>query len=446
MAVNNNTIMQKAWLQGTNDFQQRIPMPTQQNMQEVVDALFDPMNRMYYNQFIDSFINRIGNTIVRNTRWENKLRAFKGSNTMYGNTIQEIAPKWIKAHSYQDDDETLLKLNRPEAAAWYHSVSRQDRYDISIVDAELRRAFVDEYGLNNFISSIISVPQSSDNYDEYLCMKQLIAIYEDEWGFFKVSSPAVTDVDSGKELLTKIRTYAGKMQFPSTLYNAAAITDIPVFANEDELILITTPEVEAALDVQTLASVFNLDKADLKYRKVIIDEFPISGAQALLTTKDWFVVSDVVYQTTSFYNPKTLATNYYLHHHEIVSCSPFVPAILFTTSEGSTVSSIVQTVQSLDLAAEKETAKPGDKIQLTVTLKGTVTGGDIPVAPNAATYHIESTGELNSRTYVDRNGVLHIQKSGLEATETITVNAESTYINPSGDTGTYSDSVTITIE
>lgn len=448
MAVDNNTIMEKAWLQATNDFQQRVPNPTQAGMQATIDYLFDPMNRMYLNQFIDTLVNRIGRTIVRRKRWENRLRAFKGDTMRYGSTIQEIAPKWIKAHSYMDDDETLLKLQRPEAAAWYHSVNRQDRYDISIVDMELRRAFTEEYGLNEFISAIMEVPYNSDAYDEYLCMRQLIATYENTWGFFKVQVDAVSDEASGKAFLTKARMFAGKLGFPSTLYNAEPIKDIPVFANADELVLITTPEVDASLDVNTLASVFHLDKADLKYRKVIIDEFPIPNAQAILTTKDWFVVHDIVYETTSFYNPQTLATSYYLHHHEIVSCSPFVPAILFTTDAGTDVSKVVQTVTGLNLTADKSKAKPGDTVQLTPKLQGTIAGGDgaIEVAPDAVTYELGGTATLNGKTYVDRSNVLHIQKTGLTAAETIIVTATSTYVNPSGATTAYTKAATITIE
>ena len=52
---------------------------------------------------------------------------------------------------------------------------------------------------------------------------------------------------------------------------------------------------------------------------------------------------------------------------------------------------------------------------------------------------------LNSRTYVDANGILHVQKSGLEDNDVITVTAYSSYINPSGATTEYSASDTITI-
>lgn len=458
MATNNSTIMAKAWLAGTNDFQQRIPNPDQATMQATIDALYDPMNRQYFNQFIDILINRIGRTIVRNKRWENKLRAFKSDNLRYGSTIQEIAPKWIKAHSYVDDAEDVFKMYRPEAQAWYHTINRQDKYPISINYDELRQAFTDEYGLNELINSIMVVPQNSDAYDEYLSMRQLIAFYENTWGFYKVHTEAITDEASGKAFLTKARALAKRLTFPSTLYNAQIEMDIPVFAEESELVLITTPEVEAALDVEALSAVFNLDKAELKYRTVIIDEFPIPNAQALLTTADWFVVHDVVYETTSIYNPATLGNNYWLHHWEIISCSPFVPAVLFTTDASTTVPVATQTVSGITLSAAKTTGVlPGEEVQLTVNLTGSIspeTDG-IEVAPDAATYELSASHtagsnttavELNSRTYVDRLGVLHIQKTGLETGDKISVKATAAYVNPSGTTSTYTSSaVTITI-
>lgn len=445
MAVNNNTIMAKAWLQGSNDFQHRITQPTQGSMAQTIADLESPMNKNLWNEFVDQLVNRIGQTIVRTSRWENRLAAFKGETLRYGSTIQEVAPKWIKAHSYLDSDDTLLKLARPEAQSWFHTINRQDRYDISINDIELRRAFVDDYGLNNFINSVLAVPQNCDSYDEYLCMRQLVALYEEKFGFFKIHlDKAPTDEESGKTFLRLVRTYAEKMTFPSTLYNAAVVEDIPVFATPDELILITTPETDAAVDVETLASVFHLDKADLKYKKVILDEFPIPDAVAILTTRDWFVAHDVVFETTSFYNPQTLSTNYYLHHHEIISCSPFVPAIMFTTGEGSTVNAIKQDVSagvgSLSITSDNpEGIEIGGTLQLMTKLNGTVTKNSdgVGVAPDSVTWHIEvDQGELNSRTYVDRNGLLHLQKSGIEVGAKLALVATSTYTNPGGTTDT----------
>lgn len=451
MAVTNNTIMAKAWLAGTSDFQQRIPDPTISGVKATMDALFAPMNNQYYNQFLDILVNRIGFTYVRQQSYKNPLSVFKGTKLTYGATIQEIAPKWIRAHSYEDDSETLLKLHRPEAEVWYHSQNRRDQYPISVNADELRTAFTEETGLNKLIASIMTVPQNSDEYDEFNIMKQLIAEYESRWGFYKEHLSAMpTDEASGKEFLTKLQTLGGKVQFPSARYSG---TSIPVFAKPEELVLITTPEAQAGLNVNTLASLFNVELANVKYRVVLVDEFPIAGAVALLTTEDFFVCSDTLYSTTSFWNPQTLSTTYFLNHWGIYSVSPFVPAILFTTDDATVTPTITQTVSGITLEAEKDAMKAGESQQLTVKLQGTISPEtpDIFVAPNAATYEVvakTSDGnpiDLNARTRVDVYGVLHVQKTGLKAGDVLTVEATSAYTNPSGKTVGYTATKEITI-
>lgn len=452
MAVNNSTILAKAWLAGTNDFQQRIPDPTVSGIKATMDALFQPMNGQFFNQFMDILINRIGFTYVRQQAYKNPLAVFKGTKLSYGSTIQEIAPKWIKAHSYDDQNETLLKLHRPEAEVWYHSQNRRDQYPISVNIDELRTAFTDETGLNKLVASVMTTPQNADEYDEYRIMLQLIAEYESRWGFYKhhlTSMP--TDEASGKELLTALQTYGGKLQFPSSLYSG---TEIPVFAKPDELVLITTPEAQAGLNVNTLAGLFNVDLAQVKYRVVLVDEFPIAGAVALLTTEDFFVCSDTLYSTTSFWNPQTLTTNYYLNHWGVYSVSPFVPAILFTTEDESTTTpTITQTVSGITLEAEKDTMKAGESQQLTVKLTGTINPEtpDVFVAPDAAIFEVVAKNAesepvaLNARTRVDSYGVLHVQRTGLKAGDVITVTATSAYTNPSGKTIGYTADKEITI-
>lgn len=451
MAVTNNTIMAKAWLSATNDFQQRVPDPTVSGIKATMDALFQPMNSMYYNQFMDILVNRIGFTYVRQQAYKNPLSVFKGTKLSYGSTIQEIAPKWIKAHSYDDENETLLKLHRPEAEAWYHSQNRRDQYSISVNVDELRTAFTEETGLNKLVASIMTTPQNADEYDEFTIMKQLIGEYEAKWGFYKHHlSAAPTDEATGKELLTALQTYGGKLQFPSSVYTG---TEIPVFAKPEELVLLVTPETQASLNVNTLAALFNVDLAKVRYRTVIIDEFPIPNAVALLTTEDFFVCSDTLYNTTSFWNPQTLTTNYYLNHWGVYSVSPFVPAILFTTDAATTTPTITQTVSGITLEAEKETMKAGESQQLTVKLTGTISPEtpDIFVAPNAATFTVvaKTSGnapvDLNSRTRVDQYGVLHTQKTGLKTGDVLTVTATAAYTNPSGETTPHTATKSITV-
>ena len=472
MATNNSTILEKVWLNASNDFQQRIPKPTQSSISKTVDALFDPMNRQYFNDFMQVLINRIAFTYVRGQRWENKLAVFKGQKINYGSTIQEIAPNWVRAHSYNVSDETLLKLNRPEAEVWYHSQNRQDRYDISVSYDDLRTAFVDEYGLNNFIAKVMEVPINSDEYDEYRIMLQLIAEYDNAFGFYKENISAINNEATAKAFLKTLKGLAGLLEFPSARYNAANV-DIPVFAKNSELVILMTPQTQASIDVDALMAAFNMEKGEIKQRIITVDEFPIPNVEALLTTEDFFVCHDTVYENTNFWNPQTLVNNYYLHHWGIYSVSPFVPAILFTTDTGTSIPVVTQNLSAITLTigdGNSPTVEPGGKIATSLALTGTLTtgtnvsydGDKIELAPNAATYEVsavrtttEGEGEsavtttesvqLNARTYVDKYGVLHVQKSGLESGDVITVVATCTYVNPSGATSVLTDDATVAV-
>lgn len=439
MAVNNTTIMARAWLEGTNDFQQRIPRPTQSNMAQVAEELFSPLNGNCYNYFQDFLVNRIAYTIAHGRVFNNPLKVFKQNKIDYGSSIQNVAYKWLKAHAYEDDIETLLKMNRPEGVAWYVSQNRRDRYDVTITHDELRTAFLDEYGLNNLAAKIVQLPSNSDEYDEFNIMKNLLAVYETNYGFTKHRlTAAPTNEATGKEFLTAVMADSGMMQFPSTNYNAINVEPIPTFVNMDELILIVTPQTNASIKVNTYAGLFNLSEAEVNARIVQVDYLPIPNAVAILTTREIFDVHDTLYEMKTFYNPQTLGTNYFLHHWGIYGLNPYVPAVLYTTNTATVDPTITENVTGLNITGAA-TAAAGDVVPLTFQLTGSVTPNDTPIElkPESVTANVTLTpGEddtesaLNSRTYLDSFGKLHIQRTGLKAGSTLTVNAVSTYVNP----------------
>ena len=392
MATNNYTILHDIWAKGTNDYQQRIPEPTQTNIDQTVGALLNPMNEVYFNQFIDALIMRIGTDYVHQQSFRNPLREFKKAQLLYGNTIQEIIPTWVRAHSYVDDAEDVFKMSRPDVRTWYHSQNRRDRYDITINDVELRTAFTEENGLNKLVASIMVTPTNSDEYDEYRIMMQLIAIYEQKFGFYKHAlSAAPYDKATGQEFLQVLREYADLLTFPSTTYNNGALPDIPIFVRPEECMLLITPKTKSVIDVYALAELFNIEKADMPYRIKVVDQFPLpdDDCVALLTSRDFFMCCDTVYKNTSQYNPKTLGTNYWLHHWGVYSVSPFVPAIMFTAGgESTTINVVEQTVTGMNLTPEDDEILAGDTMELKVALTGSL-NPDVPyltVAPDAATY------------------------------------------------------------
>lgn len=452
MAVLNSTILERAWLSGTNDYQQRIPNPSISSYAEHVAAIFEPMNNDLFNQFTGMLNGLIGTT-VESDLFENPLAVLKKPAVRFGNSERAVAFKYLQAHSYAPDTETLLHVEKPEIVEWFYSVGTPRRYEFSWSRYELERAFAsDGYGFDDMLTGMISQMYSSANYDEMNIMLQMFAEANQRFSalYNYNLSAAPTTESTAKELLTAIRAVAGRMKFPTTLYNHI---DVPVHENGDGLVLFITPEAMANLDVQALAYVFQLDKADIQYRIIEVPEFPIANVVAALCSEDFIYVRDIRNGIEPpFYNPENMTYKYYYHVAQLIGVNPAANCVLFSTNAGTNISTVTMSLTGAEFSPDSGTVEIGGELPLKFVLTGSVSGGagKIAVEPDSATYEVSAARSgsdipLNSRTYVDSYGILHVQKTGLEADDVITVTGTATYTNPSGSTTTYTDTFAATV-
>lgn len=455
MAVLNSTILEKVWLEGSNDFQQRIPDPTQADYASVVDALFAPYNNDLFNQF-SGLLNGLMGTFIESKTFYNPLKSLKKPAARFGNSERHVAVRYLKAHSYKADDETLLKLEKPEYREWFYSVTNPRRYEFSWSRYELQRVFAsDGYGFDDLLAATISQMISSDEYDEMQLMIQGFAEADYRWddtnhtALFRYGISAYPSTEAaGRELLAAIRHMAGRMKFPSVLYNHI---DVPVYESGDTLVLWVTPDVMAYLDVNALATVFQLDKADIQYRIIEIPEFPIPGVYAALTSEDFIYCRDVQYGIEPpFYNPANMTYKYYLHHAQIIGVNPCANCVLFGDFESTGVTQVDLTPDAMNIINGQAVIgyyTPLPKCFLGKLDGSDVIGTDFPFAykPDACNWEIvgikRQTGggdidiPLNSATFINGNW-LHIQKTGVQSGDIILLSPTPLYQNPSGSTPT----------
>lgn len=428
-------------------YQQRIPAATQGDITETVNNLLE--YRPMMNEFIDALVNRIGDVVIKSKVWSNPLAQFKRGMMQYGDTIEELATTLLQAKRYDPNKcyDDVFKCNPPDVMSNFHSINRQDMYELTINDMLLRRAFLTDYGLQDLVGRVMETPYTSDYWDEYLIMRNLFAEYARIDGFYKVQVPDAASAstraekqDNAMAITEAVRSMAGKMRFISGQYNAAGV---PTFTNPDELVLFATPDFIAMLDVNVLAFAFNASAADFNVRVVPVDDFGIDGCQAILCDREFFMCADTLIDFESIRNPKAISWNYWLHHHGIYSVSRFVNAVMFTTEAGTivTVPAIKATGVTLDYA-EVDGVKPtyaekGGKTRLVATVQGTVTpqteGYSVPqgvtFAITANNTGVEAGGvKLKMGTFIDAEGVLHVAED--ETAENVTVTATSTYIDP----------------
>lgn len=455
MAVLNSTILEKAWIEGSNDFQQRIPNPSISGYASAVKNLFEPYNGQLLNEFSNLLTGVMG-SYIESKLFENPIRELKKPASEFGNTERHVAFKYLKAHSYKVDDETLLKLEKPEFREWFYSVNQNRRYEFSWSRYEMMRVMSEgqSYGLDDMLTGELNAQRSSDNVDEMNTMIETFAFANKYYDLYKhqISGEPTTEAIA-KELLVKIKSDAGMMQFPSTRYNQL---DVPVFENPKTLILWVTPQTDAYMDVMALAEVFHVERAEVNFRKIVIPEFPIPNVYAALTSEDFIYARDVWYGIEPpFYNSANRTYKYYLFHDQMIGMNPAANCVLYTTDEGSTMQTIKLTTTNMKFEPSAANVALGESVKTNLILEGSVNpvGTSITVQPKAATYNVaakNSNGDavaLNSRTYVSNDGVLHVQKTGeLKVGDTITVTATTAYANPSSTTATdYTATFTATV-
>lgn len=432
----NETLLDAIRSTQNDEYQARIPAATKAGIQGTLRSLEE--YRPQWNQFQDALINQIGLVIAHNKSWTNPLAPFKKGLLTGGDTIEEYMVGLVKAKNYDSDREALEKdifgSEKVDVQTNFHRINRQDFYKITVNQALLKRAFLQDGGLQTFVTKLMQAPATSDQWDEFLITTNLFREYEAAGGFFKIQVPDVkgktSDSTAAKDALRAIRETSDNLAFLSEKYNAA---HMPTAADPDELVLFATPEFKSGVDVNALAAAFNVDYVSAKERIIPIPEgqFGIEGSQAILTTKDFFIIGDTLFETTSAANPVGLHTNYFLHHHQIVSASRFVPAVLFTTHAGDVITIISTPVVSVASIVVE------DAVGATPTsfVRGDVYQFDATVTTNPAdgvntAVRWSVAGNTSNRTWISPSGVLHV--AGDEGASNLTVTATSTWLDPSG--------------
>lgn len=349
----NEQLLQSAINAAAMGYKKRIPAPTQAGIDRTLDYL--AQHRDLWNPICTSLLNQLVPIFATQKSWTNPLAEFKKGMIEFGNGVEEIQTGLLKAASYDPNDAVDAKLIfgredfRVETA--FHTKNRLDRYKVSVEKALIQSAFLNGGSIAELVDRQTQAPYESDQWDEFNLMVSLLNKYEVRGGFYHVHVPDVARSGSVKEdateLLRKLRTVAGEMAFKSTAYNPARM---PVHSTPEDMVLLTTPAVKAALDVEALAWAFNIDRADVQYRIVEIPQklIPDPRFQAAVVDKNFFQVYDHLIQTNTIDVPTDpLTYNVFYHHHQTISCSRFAPTAMFWTGADDEVIDIVDPVKAI---------------------------------------------------------------------------------------------------
>lgn len=335
-------------------YKDRIPTATQENLKKVTEAIMQfPANK---NEFVDVLTNKVAQTKFMQKMYNNPYKFFKKGTLPYGESIESIFIDIIKGKSFNENfgssevSSLIGKEKVDNVKVEYYSENIRNKYKLSIQDAQLRKAFTSANGLQQLINSMMVAPLNSAEYDEFLICKKLL-------GTIKMSELVIDgynelpdDYNKSLELTKTIKTQILKMGFLSNKYNSQGVM---TFCKPEEMVIFVTPETKAMLDVELLATAFNMDKVELNGRLVVIDEFMRqvlkdegTGEDADKTKGDTVVdentlaiiadesiiqMYDTLNETESFRNPDQLLTNTFVHRWSLAYGCGFANALKIRT-------------------------------------------------------------------------------------------------------------------
>ena len=329
-------ILNNIRLNASEEYTQRIPEATRQNISTIGQAF--QTYTMLYNEFCEALINKIGRTKLEQKMFKNKLGKFKSGEVVSPHDVEEIFIEMAKAEgSYNPDGPNPLgRREGPDVKVIYHRQNRQDYYAISIGDIDFVRVFRSEATLDTFIKSMINSVYSADQYDEWVAMKNVLATYKNSKGECGYFDYGVKDMKSAthkkafaKDFVKTLRKAVQDCSFASTDFN---VSGVKTWSTPSEMVLLVHKDVLVEVDVEQLSTAFHQSETDMKVVPTIIsmDDFgTLTDTYGILVDKDWFRIYDTLIHMEPQRNAQGLFTNYFYHHHQILSASTFKNAVRF---------------------------------------------------------------------------------------------------------------------
>lgn len=334
------------------------------------------------NEFLSALVNRIGLVIITSKMYSNPLSVLKKGVLEFGETIEEIFVNIAKPFTFDPEEAESKQFKReiPDVRSAFHVLNYKKFYKVTISDDQLRQAFLSWNGVSDLIAKVVDSMYTAAEYDELQVTKYMIARQLLDGRMYAVTIPEVTTPNM-KAVVSAVKGVSNKFTFMNSNFNVAGVKTHTL---KNEQYIIMNANFDATMDVEVLASAFNMDKAQFMGNRLMIDGFgtldtarlaelfandntyqeirqteleALDKIPCILIDRDYVQIYDNMYKMTEKYNGQGLYWNYFYHTWKTFSVSPFSQAVLFVPA--------IPSVTSVIVTPSTATVSVGQSVQLT---------------------------------------------------------------------------------
>lgn len=301
------------------------------------------------NDFMNMLVNRIVYTQFEAKLYNNPLKILEGDRIPLGYAGQEIFTNRAKGRKYNVNDFAgLLQKYEADTKVQYMTLNSDLQYPVTVTRHDLKKAFTSWTDLDRFIDQLSNSLYNGAYIDEFRFTKNLVGSAYSYGGVQVQTVSAISSEATAKAFVKACRNLFLGFQVPSTSYNAWAKVGgygdpITTWSNPEDIVILLRNDVRTEIDVDVLASAFNMDKATLMGNILAVDNFDVidddgvkrfdgSAILGLIADKSFFRIKQQDMYLDQFYNANNRTWQYYLNVTKMYQYSLFANAVVLATS------------------------------------------------------------------------------------------------------------------
>ena len=272
-------------------------------------------------------VEKVAKQVIRVATADDRLAELEKGEVDNGTVIENVVIELAEAGAYTDTEDGTdatnpFKAMEPALAVKYFTDWTSRQFSTKVSMQKLRKVMLAGGGVQEIADAVVAALVEGENQENYETIRKM---FEDTGvrsnASVNTETYNVADATDYAAILVALKNVISGMSFVNTTFNKAAIKRK---TRKEDIRILMPYTLRNAIDVELLAGVFNLTKAEVAERIIEIDGagtdiyvFDINAVQIYTRLKEM----------TSQFNAKTLETNFFYTVDKIYALSPLFDCV-----------------------------------------------------------------------------------------------------------------------
>lgn len=272
-------------------------------------------------------VEKVAKQVIRVATADDRLAELEKGEVDNGTVIENVVIELAEAGAYTDTEDGTdatnpFKAMEPALAVKYFTDWTSRQFSTKVSMQKLRKVMLAGGGVQEIADAVVAALVEGENQENYETIRKM---FEDTGvrsnAIVNTETYNVADATDYAAILVALKNVISGMSFVNTTFNKAAIKRK---TRKEDIRILMPYTLRNAIDVELLAGVFNLTKAEVAERIIEIDGagtdiyvFDINAVQIYTRLKEM----------TSQFNAKTLETNFFYTVDKIYALSPLFDCV-----------------------------------------------------------------------------------------------------------------------